>query len=57
MFAVYDVDLPTKFAGSDLSQFPQDDTIPSNIDPSTISYMSEFLPLPLETSCLTRVLQ
>ena len=42
------MDLPTKFMEPDLSsQLYQNDTIPSNIDPSTISSISEFLSAPL----------
>ena len=41
------MDPPTRFAGSDLSQLYPNDTIPSNIDPSTISYFREFLSVPL----------
>jgi len=41
------VDLPTKFATPDLSVLDPNDTIPSNIDPSTISYLSKFFSAPL----------
>ena len=52
LFKVYGMDLPTRLTEPNI-----DDTIPSNIDPSTISYIGEFLSAPLTYSCLTRVVQ
>ena len=36
------MDLPTELTKSDLTSLGANDTIPSNIDPSTISYVGEF---------------
>ena len=41
------MDLPTQFTKPDLSKLSVNDTVPSNIDTSTISYVGEFLPAPL----------
>ena len=40
---MYNIDLPTQFTGPD--PFDLKYIIPSNIDPSTISYVGEFLPV------------
>ena len=48
LFGVYGMDLPTQFTKpADLSILQANDTVPSGIDPSTISYIGEFLPGPL----------
>ena len=41
------MDLPTMFSASRLGGLDPNDTIPSNIDPSTISYVGELLSVPL----------
>jgi len=41
LFAVYGMDLPKQLATPDLKLLDANDTIPSNIDPSTISYVGE----------------
>jgi len=41
------MELPTQLAKPDFSLLDANDTIPSNIDPSTISYLSKFLLTPL----------
>ena len=41
------MDLPTGLTKPDLTLLDANDTIPSNIDPSTISYLGEFSPAPL----------
>jgi len=41
------MDLPTALTKPDLTRLGVNDTIPSNIDPSTISYLGEFLSPPL----------
>ena len=48
LFGVYGMDLPHRFAEEDFTGLGVDnDTIPSNVDPSTISYVGEFLFAPL----------
>jgi len=43
---MYGMDLPTQFTGPDLSALlVNDETIPSNINPSKISYIGEFVPV------------
>ena len=44
------MDLPPEFTKPDLSAFLANDTIPSNINSSTISYVGEFLSAPLPPS-------
>ena len=46
LFGVYGMDLPTQLAKPDLSQLDANDTIPSNVDPSRISYVGELLSAP-----------
>jgi len=46
LFGVYGMDLPTEFTKPNLSGLAANDTIPSNINPSTISYISEFFSAP-----------
>jgi len=41
------MDLPMRFTQPDLGRLAPGDTIPSNIDQSTISYLCEFLSVPL----------
>lgn len=43
MFASYGMDLPALLTKPDFTLLDPNDTIPSNIDPSKISYLSEFL--------------
>jgi len=43
LFGVYGLGLPTQFTKPDLTFLHANDTIPSNIDPSTISSLGEFL--------------
>ena len=57
LFGVYGMDLPAKFTKPDLSTLPANDTIPSNRDSSTISYIGKFMPAPWRSSYLTRALQ
>ena len=47
LFGEFHMDLPTKFATPDLRLLDPNDTIPSNMDPSTISYLSKFFSAPL----------
>ena len=54
---MYGMDLPAEFTKPDLSQLVDNDTIPSNIDPSTISSIGESLPFLSRSSYLTRALQ
>ena len=44
---MYGMDLPTGLTKPDLTLLDANDTIPSNIDPSTISYLGEFSSAPL----------
>jgi len=47
LYGFYGMDLPTELTKPDLTSLSyQNDTIPSNIDPSTISYVSECLSAP-----------
>jgi len=41
------MDLPAEFTKPELGMLDPNDTIPSNIDPSTISFLSEFFSAPL----------
>jgi len=50
LFGAYDLDLPHRYLESDLGSLARNDTIPSNIDNSTISYLGEFLSAPLASS-------
>jgi len=43
LFAVFGMDLPTQFTNFNFSGQVIKDTIPSNIDPSKIAYLCEFL--------------
>ena len=43
LFAGYGMDLPASLMKPDLRLLDANDTIPSNIDSSKISYLSEFL--------------
>ena len=47
LFGVYGIDLPAQFTEPKLGDLDPDDTIPSNIDTSTISYLGEFLSVSL----------
>ena len=57
LFGVYGMDLPTEFTKPDLSILLDNDTIPSTIDPSTISSIGEFLYALSHSSYLTCALQ
>jgi len=57
LFGVYGMDLPTEFAKPDLSVLDANDTIPSNINLSTISSIGEFLSASSHSSYLTHPLQ
>jgi len=57
LFGVYGMDLPTEFTNPDLNVLQANDTIPSNINSSTISYIGEFLPVSWGSSYLTRAPQ
>jgi len=46
LFALLDTDLPERFTEPDFKGLSPDDTIPSNIDPSTISVICAFLLTP-----------
>ena len=46
LFGVYSMDLPPQFTKPDLSGLDANDTIPSNINSSAISYIGEFLSAP-----------
>ena len=57
LFGMHGVDLPTKFTKPDLSDLHKNDTIPSNINSSTISYVGEFLFVPARSLYLSRTRQ
>ena len=46
LYGVYGLDLPTQFTKPDLSLLGTNDAFPSNIDPSSISYVGEFFSAP-----------
>ena len=56
LFAGYGMDLPASLTKSDLTLLDPNDTIPSVIDSSKMSYLSEFL-IPSTIFCLTLALQ
>jgi len=56
LFGVFGMDLPTEFMKPDFSKIIFNDTIPTNIDLSTIS-IGQLLPAPSRFSYLTRILQ
>jgi len=59
LFGTYGMDLPAELMKPVISpsQFPANETIPSNIDLSTISSIGELLSVPSHSSYLTRALQ
>ena len=57
LFGVLNMDLPTRFMKPDVDDLDVNDTIPSDIDPSTISYLGGFLSALPHYLSLTCVLQ